>query len=626
MCGINGIFSFSDDLDLSSKVEKMNSLLHHRGPDDAGVYQDGKCLAIGHRRLSIIDLSREGHQPMTSACGRYVLAFNGEIYNFRSLRQHLSYPFRSHTDSEVILAAWSLWGSEAITRLSGMFAFALWDTQNQTLHLVRDRTGIKPLYYHITDQHLIFSSEVRALLSGGLTPRRVNRSAIVDYLRYQCVHEPETIVENVALLPPATHMTIHSDGRHKLSRYWAPQSVDIKLHGSKLTDQASVQKAVTDTLERVVERHLEADVPYGAFLSGGIDSSVIVGMMSRLRKKVSTFSVTFAEEQYSEARFARQVAEKFKTDHHEIRLTPDDFLALLPDALDHMDHPSGDGPNTYVVSRATRQAGIKMALSGLGGDELFAGYDIFTRMHKLQKARMLNLLPRALRSELGHCLRRLRPGIASDKLSALLSLPEITPVNAYPIMRQVLSDIQITDITNLKTLPDNRVAGYAKRLESSSAFDKFPICSQVSILEIASYLGNVLLRDADQMSMAHSLEVRVPFLDHELIELALSIPDKYKLTTPAKGLLINSLGKDLPEAVYNRPKMGFVLPYARWMSNDLKDFCQQRIELLAHQPYFDSENLMQAWQGFLQGKPGLSWSRLWMLVVLGHWLERNRLT
>ena len=598
----------------------MNAVLAHRGPDDEGVFSD-EYAVLGQRRLSIIDLSSAGHQPMQSPDNRFVLVFNGEIYNFRELRAQLDYPFQSDSDSEVLLAAWLAWGAGCVDRLVGMFAFAVWDRQNNELFLVRDRLGIKPLYYYVDDRRVIFSSEVRAVLASGYVKGKLDSDSLVDYLRYQCVHQPHTIVKDVHLLPPATFLQFRGRDASE-RRYWSPvPSGDASTE----FDIKAARKYIHDALLRAVERRLVSDVPFGAFLSGGIDSSAIVALMSQVTNKVSTFSISFAEEAFSEARYARMIADKFRTDHHEIQLSPDDFLDLLPEALDHMDHPSGDGPNTYVVSRATKRAGITMALSGLGGDELFAGYPIFRQSARLRRAIILNGIPRIVRKSLGKALCAIKPGVATAKVAAILAKKRVSAISAYPFYRQVLLDDQVSALVNCDRLPANRVEEVIDELGREPGFRRLPLLAQVSVVEMTTYMQHVLLRDTDQMSMAHALEVRVPFLDHELVELVMGLPDKFKSVASLfpKKLLVDSLGELLPSEIVNRPKMGFSLPYAKWMTGELREFCGERMHRLAGRGLFNGATVTGYWDDFIDGKPTVTWSRIWTLVVLEHWLERN---
>jgi len=621
MCGLNGVFSVNEtSFQLKEKILLMNQAMAHRGPDDEGCWSEGS-VALGHRRLSIIDLSADGHQPMLSPDSRYVLIFNGEIYNYRKLRQQFpDYPFRSHSDSEVILAAYERWGKNCLTHLSGMFAFAIWDRREQELFIARDRLGIKPLYFYQHADYLVFASEIRSLLASELVPRKLDQDSLVDYLRYQTVQAPKTIVQGVRMLMPGHYLSASSDSITE-GCYWDP------VH---LTDQIIYdsrkgwKKRIHETLAHAVEEQMVADVPFGAFLSGGIDSSALVGLMSEVAtEQVKTFCVTFAEEEFSEARYARIIAKKFKTDHHEIQLSPQDFLNDLPAALSAMDHPSGDGPNTYFISKATKMAGVTMAFSGLGGDELFAGYDIFKRSAQLSQFAWLNAFPQVLRKKIGKGIYNFRPSVASAKVADILELNEIGATQAYPINRQVLMNSQIQKLLHVGKLPDNKVSAAIALFTDQKKFAQMPLLSRISLCEISTYMQNVLLRDTDQMSMANALEVRVPFLDHNLVELVLQIPDAFKYPNTPKQLLVESLGDLLPNEVVNRPKMGFTLPFDQWMKNELKGFCDQRLTALSNRAYFDKAEVNALWRDFSSGKATVSWSRIWILVVLEDWLAKN---
>lgn len=629
MCGINGILGLNDVALAKQKVQAMNNAMKHRGPDDEGVFADSN-IALGHRRLSIIDLSAAGHQPMASHDGRYHIVYNGELYNYKELKFELqrvvsgskdvAYFFQTNTDTEVIIAAYARWGEDCVNRFNGMFAFCIWDNLKQELFIARDRLGIKPLYYIYTNEVLAFSSEIRSLLASELIVRQLDENSLVDYLRYQTVHAPNTIVKGVKMLMPGHY--IKNDSRKvTIHSYWNLKK-NIS-HASAGKSYLEVCKDVNTLLTKAVERRLVADVPFGAFLSGGIDSSAIVGLMSKVSSdKVKTFSVTFDEHAFSEAKYAQLIAKKFNTDHHEIKLNPADFLEQLPNALKAMDHPSGDGPNTYIVSKATKEAGITMALSGLGGDELFAGYDVFKRSLELNKKAWLNALPKFMRSAGGTILTKVKPGVASEKIAAFLSQDEVNFRSFYPLSRQVLMDKEIASILIKKELTGNRVAEIIS--ESIISDSKFKI-SQTSIAEISTYMQNVLLGDADQMSMALALEIRVPFIDYTLVEYVLGIPDKYKSTHSPKKLLVDSLGDLLPSEVVNRPKMGFTFPWNDWMKNELKLFCEQRVLSLSKRKFFNEKQIVSLWNRFLKNDPRITWSRIWILVVLENWLLENQI-
>ena len=632
MCGINGIVGFENEQEAESLIAKMNKSLAHRGPDDEGTWVNNG-IALGQRRLSIIDLSPAGHQPMPSYNGRYIIVFNGEIYNYRQLKFDLqrsesgttqaAYFFKTNTDTEVILAAYLRWGEKCLEYLNGMFAFAIWDTENRKLFIARDRLGIKPLYFYFKAGLFVFSSELRALLSGGIVPRKLNKNSLPDYLRYQTVHAPDTIIEGVNMLLPG-HSMLLQNSQLTINCYWdlIEKSTDPKLEKKSKMDYSEVCKNVNTLLTKAVERRLVADVPFGAFLSGGIDSSAIVGLMAKVATdKVKTFNVSFDEGEFSESQYAQLIARKFNTEHHEIKLSPADFLRQLPQAIAAIDHPTADGLNTYIVSQATRNAGITMALSGLGGDELFAGYAVFKRTLELNKKWWLNTAPQVVKNNAAAVLKLIKPGIAADKIAELLRAGSVNFKNSYPLSRQVLLDAQISALLNNPNLPVNRVSESLKRINTGNKKQ----ISAVSIAEIQTYLQNVLLRDTDQMSMAHALEVRVPFLDFNLVEYVLALPDELKYPYTPKKLLTDALGELLPPEISNRPKMGFTFPWEHWMKNELRSFCEQRVLSLSKRACFNEIAVNKLWKQFIKGDKHVNWSRVWMLVVLENWLIENNI-
>ena len=624
MCGINGIFGLKES-EAKIAVQRMNSALSHRGPDDEGIFETEK-IVLGHRRLSIIDLSAAGHQPMTSSDGRYTIVYNGELYNYKNLKLDLSrsmrtstgsssesYIFKTQTDTEVILAAYSKWGVECLQKFNGMYAFAIWDNAKQELFIARDRLGIKPLYYYKKESELIFSSEIRSVLNSGLVPRKLNSTALKEYIQYQTVHAPGTIIEDVKMLLPG-HYILTSGEKFLIKKYWQlPQETDKSILSKNYTETC---KDIYQLLYNAVERRLIADVPFGAFLSGGIDSSAIVGLMSKIQAgKVKTFSVVFDEQEFSEAKYSRLIAKKFNTDHHEIKLSISDFLKELPGALSAMDHPSGDGPNTYVVSKETKKAGITMALSGLGGDEIFAGYDIFKRSVALRQKQYIENVPVILRKLIGETIKKYKPGVQSEKIAELLRLKNWNLESTYKLSRKVLPEKQA----------DKLLANPSNVNFTLEISERFPLLSRVSQAEITTYMQNVLLRDTDGMSMAHALEIRVPFLDYTLVEYMMSVPDKYKNQAVKKKLLVDSLGDMLPPEIVNRPKMGFTFPWKHWMKNELRSFCEERIKSLAKRKHFNEDEVVLLWEGFLNDDPRITWSRIWHLVVLENWMQQNNI-
>lgn len=622
MCGINGIIGTETLQNSASIVAKMNAALAHRGPDAEGVFTD-HGIALGHRRLSIIDLSDDGNQPFYSCDGKEVLVFNGEIYNYPELREEIGdYPWKSGGDTEVIVAAYRKWGIEFTQRLNGMFAFALWDATARTLLIARDRLGIKPLYYtRAGNGGIAFSSELRALLASGLIDRKLNRDALADYLRYQTVHAPATIAAGVEMLLPG-HRIVATDSEMHIEPWF-----DLAGAVTPVThDRPRVLTRIRELLTDSVALRMRADVDFGAFLSGGIDSSAIVGLMASVSDRpINTFNVAFREDEFSEAEHARTIAKRFNTRHTEIELTADRFLELIPDALNALDHPSGDGPNTFVVSKVTREEGVKMALSGLGGDELFAGYGIFKQSVEMLDKRWVMSFPKFARQLAGSALQMAKPGIASWKTSEVILQDYLDLEHAYPISRLTLPNPLIKSLLKNAKLPPNAVRKYLEReLSTRRPGFNLPYLSQVSLAEIGSYMQNVLLRDTDQMSMAHALEVRVPFLDHRLVSYVMGVPDPYKYPHTPKKLLTDALDDLLPSSIIDRKKMGFTLPWEHWMRTQLKGFCEEALASLKKREEFDAAEIDRLWLRFINRDRMITWSRIWHLVVLGYWLEKNR--
>ncbi len=627
MCGVNGIYNLQGLPDPKSAIQKMNKLSAHRGPDATDFCIQDHKIALGHNRLSIIDLSDEANQPMLSNDGNLVLVFNGEIYNYLKLKEQLkeSYDFKTNSDSEVLLAAYQKWGKGCLHKLDGMFAFAVWNKKDETLFIARDRLGIKPLYYFDDNKHFAFSSEIRSLISLPFIDKKIDEEGLIDYLRYGTVHAPRTIVKNVKMLE-AGHYIFLSDDEYMIERYW-----DIGVFINRKAENQSYEEVTKEIKERLltsVKNRMQADVPYGAFLSGGIDSSSIVALMSEVSSRpVRTFSISFDEEEFSEAKYASIIAEKFKTEHTQINLTPQDFLNDLPAALDAMDHPSADGINSYVVAKVTKEKGVTMALSGLGGDELFAGYDIFHRAINLLDKKWMYSFPLVFRKLAGKTLQLIKPSIASDKITETITKKYLELPFYYPVSRQVLPDDMIKKATHKNSLPKNAVFEYGvQHIDVEKPGFNVPFLSKVSFLELHTYMQNVLLRDVDQMSMASALEVRVPFLDHNFVEYVYGVPDEYKFPYTPKKLLVDSMGDLLPKEIVNRKKMGFVFPWQHWMKKELKDFCITQLDWLKKQPYFDANAIDELWQLFLNNHYKVSWSRVWHLVVLAHWLQRNEVT
>jgi asparagine synthase (glutamine-hydrolysing) len=622
MCGISGIYGQPLKDNSRSCIQKMNDSISHRGPDDEGIYID-TLVALGHRRLAILDLSPAGHQPMFDVYDKLVIIFNGEIYNFQEIKKELTdYPFKTHSDTEVILAAYLKWGKECVHKFNGMFAIAIWDKQTEELFIVRDRLGVKPIYYTEVDGQFYFASEIRALLNSDAIKRKINKAALPEFFSYQTVHAPNTLVENVFMLMPGHSISLHK-GKKVIAKWWSLQdNYSKESHGKAYSDVCS---DINTLLMKSVERRLISDVPFGAFLSGGIDSSAIVGMMSKVQKqKVKTFTIVFDEEAFSEAKYARLIAERFNTDHHEFRLNPKDFLNELPRALKAIDHPSGDGPNSYIVSRITREAGITMALSGLGGDELFAGYPVFNRTLQIENIKWLYSIPKPLRQLFGKFYTSLKGDITSHKMMQLLQLDDSTIQNSFPLSRQVGLPNYVKNLLGLGVLPQDQI----QRVLAHEIYyngEQLPLLSKVSVAEMTTYMQNVLLRDTDQMSMAVALEVRVPFLDYKLVEYVLGVKDEYKIPSIPKKLLVDSLQGLLPDEIIHRKKMGFVFPWAVWLKNELRPLCDSSIQSIAKRDIVNGAYLLDTWNRFLIGDQQVRWLDIWLCTMLESWIQQNNI-
>jgi asparagine synthase (glutamine-hydrolysing) len=598
MCSIAGIFGRGEQ----EVVVRMNEAQRHRGPDDQGVVQCGNVV-LGNTRLAIIDTSAAGHQPMHDPETGNWITYNGETYNFKELRRELGGEWASNTDTEVVLRAYRRWGADAFRRLRGMFALAIWDNQRKRLILARDPLGIKPLYYYAAKDQLIFASELRALLASGLVPRRLSAAGLDSYLANGSVAAPLTIIDGVRQLLPGHYL---ESVEFKEIEFAVPRSDEVP----DCRDEAVAR--LRAGLEESVRAHLVSDVPLGVFLSGGMDSSALVALMSRIsEQRPKTFSVVFDEATFTEAPFSRAVAARFQTDHTEITLNEDRLLSILPEALAAIDQPTMDGINTFVVSQAVKNAGITVALSGLGGDELFAGYPSFRRALKLHS------LSRTARRVLRAALSVVRNGSVQRHKFRQLMNSEGTPADVYRIPRRLFS----------KGWGGPRRA--APTITPGWGRHPVDVVNEISRLELSGYMSNTLLRDTDAMSMAHSLEVRVPFVDTRLVDYVLSLPGAWKLNHGTKGpkpLLADALADLLPRDFLARPKMGFTLPFERWLQQNLRTEVSSVLEdaSMLSVPALNSAAVQKLWRNFLQKPRAVGWSRPWSLYVLAKWCEINR--
>jgi asparagine synthase (glutamine-hydrolysing) len=591
MCGIAVNFS-SGERAAALDLERIR----HRGPDSSGEWRspDGRCW-LGATRLAIVDLSPTGAQPMTDPATGNVIVTNGEIYNHRAVREKLgrNVDWRGTSDTETLLVGYARWGHAVVEHLKGMFAFAIYDAARNELFLARDRLGIKPLYYTVDADGVRAASEVRVFApdSGSITP-----AAVSAYLQWGACPEGELIYSGIQALPAGHAMTILPDGEIKSWRYW-PSRKTFALFPDNVIGR------LRGLIDNAVEEHLLSDVPVASFLSGGIDSSVVTALAAqKLANKLQTYSVGFDQTEFDETSIAQEIADRYGTDHHRIQLSEEEVIASVTEAVSKLDLPSVDAINTYIVSRAVAAHGVKVALSGLGGDELFGGYPSFRDVPRLQ---LFATLPSFLRRIIGLA------GNLGERLADLPRTGDAAELAHW--RRRFFTDESI------------RRAGLPIAAETADISVALPDdFARISWAELTGYMRRMLLRDADQMSMAVSLEMRVPFLDHELVEYVLGLPVATKKRySGVKGLLVETCRDLLPASVYDRPKRGFILPMKQWMRGPLAKFVDEGLdEAIGRQllPEVFVKEMQAAFQ-----RDRLHWTRLWSLVVLGHYAKRRQL-
>jgi asparagine synthase (glutamine-hydrolysing) len=627
MCGIVGIVDLEGTREIDRDLlSRMNESQHHRGPDEGGLHVE-PGLGLGHRRLSIIDLAT-GQQPLFSADRSLVVTFNGEIYNFQSVRselQRLGYVFATHSDTEVIIYAWSAWGPACVERFNGMFAFAIWDRPKHTLFLARDRLGVKPLHYAMTaDDHLVFGSELKALLEHPRVPRVVDSAAVEDYFGYGYVPEPRTVFRDVWKLPPGHRMTVRRGDRSlRPEQYW-----DVGFHRNDAITEESAQAELVDRLREATRLRLISEVPLGAFLSGGVDSSAVVAMMAGLSADpVNTCSISFGDRDYDESRFAQQVAERYRTNHRVERVDPDDFS--LVDRLAWLyDEPYADSsalPTYRVCELARRQ--VTVALSGDGGDESLAGY----RRHRWHayEEQVRSLLPLSLRRPLFGFLGRVYPKLdwAPKVLRAKSTLQSLArdSVEGYFHSISVIGDplrVRLYSTAFRKSLGGHAAVDVMRRHAANAPTDH-PL-SLVQYLDLKTYLPGDILTKVDRASMAHALEVRSPFLDYELVEWLASLPPDLKLRgREGKYLLKKAMEPHLPHDIMYRPKMGFAVPLAGWFRGPLRATLREALlgPRMLDSGYFDRGFLAQMVDDHQFGLSDHS-AALWSLLMFDGFLRR----
>ena len=627
MCGIFGIATCKKRVS-PELLERAARSLVHRGPDDCGtlVLRDTSSqpceIGFAHRRLAILDLSPLGHQPMNDPeTGNWII-FNGEIYNYRQLRTGLEQDgvrFHTNSDTEVLLKAYSRRGESSLKQLRGIFAFALWDARAHQLLLARDSIGVKPLYFTERDDCFLFASELKTLLESGIIPRRLDCAGLANYLQFGSAYDPNTLIEGIAALEPG-HLLTWTNGVVRDQIYW-----DFPTSDRHESSREQCEAEVEAKLQEAVCMQTVSDVPVGVFLSGGIDSSALVSILHRGTSKVSTFAIVFREADYNEAAYSRVVAEKFQTDHHEILLSQQDVLQAIPPFLKAIDQPTIDGLNTYIISREARAAGIKVALNGIGGDELFAGYSSFRYVPRMERfISRWGRLPTALRKSFGNVYEAISPPHDQNRKLAELARENGRLLHPYFLSRSLFTRKQRDGLLLSRGERRKEVAPLEAALGRAAGLD--PI-NRVSFLEARCYMLNTLLRDADVMSMAHGLELRVPLIDHELAESVFAMAGDWKLSpnTP-KPVLVKAVG-DLPPEIVHRKKRGFTLPFEHWMRQELRLEIEDGLRRLCDGPiglFLNRRAVQQVWHDFCDKRT--SWSRPWSLYVLQRWCELQNVT
>jgi asparagine synthase (glutamine-hydrolysing) len=644
MCGIAGFWRTKRGSEhLEETLAHMGRALAHRGPDDSGSFYDAATgIALVHRRLSILDLSPEGHQPMVSRSGRYTIVFNGEVYNFEEIRAELGKEnWRGHSDTEVMLAAIERWGLDAaIQRFVGMFAFALWDPQQNKLHLVRDRVGIKPLFYGHVDGAFVFASELKAIREYPGFKGRIDRNALALYMRHNYVPSPHCIYEGIYKLPPGCVLTLSTaDEKPVARRFWSAE--DVSREGTAAPLEISDEEAIAQLekwLLSVIGSHMIADVPLGVFLSGGIDSSTVAAVMqAQSSRPVKTFTIGFHEAEYNEAAHARKIAAYLGTEHTELYLTPQDALDVVPLLPEMYDEPFADASQipTYLISKLARRS-VTVSLSGDGGDELFGGYNRYLFTRRLWRS--INLLPRSARGVAAQLLQAIPPATI-DSIAHLLQ--RVTPhglqFNTPGEKTQKLASYLTSgdpETIYLRTLSHWSDPGQVvlNAVEPDTVRQSLKDARRLPNLEEAMmltdqryYLPDDILTKVDRASMAVSLEARVPYLDHRLVEFSWKLPLNLKIRDGVgKWILRQVLYKYVPARLVERPKMGFELPIDRWLRGPLRQWAENLLsmESLKRHGLFAPEAVRTKWQEHLSGSR--NWQHpLWDVLIFQDWFFKT---
>ncbi|MFA5255282.1 MAG: asparagine synthase (glutamine-hydrolyzing) [Candidatus Omnitrophota bacterium] len=628
MCGIAGVFSFKEDVSIDrGLIKKMCSALIHRGPDDEGIYCDNN-IGLGHRRLSIIDLEG-GRQPMSNEDGSVWIVFNGEIYNFLEIRADLikkGHRFKTRCDTEVIVHLYEEEGAGCLGKLRGMFAFAIWDARDKTVFLARDRVGIKPLHYAVIGGRLIFASEIKAILEDPRVERRLDYEALHDYLSLMYVPAPGTMFKGIYKLPAGHYLKCGGEGP-AIKEYW-----DIDFSKTTVQTEPQIREGLYQALRGSVGSHLISDVPIGAFLSGGIDSSSIVSIMSGLRQgHVITNSIGFRQKDYDELEYARLIAKRYSTDHHEYIVEPQ-AMEALDKLIWFYDEPFADASSipTYYLSKMARQ-NVKVSLSGDGGDENFAGYDRYGYSNIIMK--LQNAIPPVLKGAAEY-FSRAAAGYGNALAIKIKNKLDEAYLPPFDIYFKIISIFREEEKGRLySSAIKNNIKGYRTSEKFRAIFERCKsgdYISKLQYLDMKTYLCDDILTKVDRASMANSLEVRVPLLDHLFMEYVAAIPSSLKIRgASGKYIFKEAMARDIPGEILRRPKMGFAVPMTSWLRNELKEIVEEDIFLPGGiiRQLFDPAYVKNMWQTVLysnmRGFRDTDFSyRIWLLFIFSRWFKK----
>ncbi len=600
---IAGIIS-KNETDIKGIINKMSHNFTKNGDKKEWFAQNIGISGVGNQVSEIT----------TSECQRYISILYGVIYNSKELKKEHSIN-NNFNDCQLFSELWKRSKQDSLKLIEGAFAAVIWDKHKQELTIVRDSFGVKQLYYAKNKDSLVFSTSIKTLLASTLISKEISSEALIDYLRYQTVQAPNTILKEITAVPPASFLTYKTDGDIEISRYWNIEPTT----SNKRADIEQVKEEIKNIFQNSVKNISESNNISSSFLSGGIDSTLSASVLAELNNQpINTFNIAFAEDKFDESKYARFIAKNIGSNHTEHILSSSDFLIEIPTALKNFDHPSGDGLNSWIASKVASEQGINSIFSGIGGDEIFGGYPIFSRAKTLNKISSLWKTPYQIRNFTAKTVESLKSGSNIDKIAELLRLKKYSIEEIFLISRQVFNNNQLQNILNPDIQLDNNLT-LSTLQNSNIKISKNQTYSRITQLELISYVDNTLLRDSEQMSQPHNLSIYSPFLNKELIEYIISLPDELKSYGKPKQLLIDSFPQFLPNYIVDRPKMGFVLPWNLWLKKDLKPFVEERLSNIADWEIFDKEEVFKLWNQFLNDNTNIPFSYIWILVVLSEW-------